>query len=84
MTEQEKLRREQLWTSLGTEKQRQMTEEYRKLREWGRDQRRRREQELKEKGEWQEYGLDANQNKFLDIIEEEKKRLLDLQKKYGL
>lgn len=84
MTEQERTRRKQLWDSMSTEKQKQMADEYRKLREWEQEQRKKREKELREKGEWQEYGLDANQEKLADIIAEGKRRLIDLQKKYGL
>ena len=84
MTEQEKLQRKQLWNSMSPDKQKQMIDEYQKIREWEQEQRKRREEELRDKGEWQEFGLDVNQEKLADIIAEGKRRLIDLQKKYGL
>lgn len=79
----EKIKRVEAWESLSDEQRKKLEEEYIELLEWDRGQRTAREAELKGKGEWSNYGLDANQEKFADIIAEKNRRFYELQKKYG-
>lgn len=71
------------WEKLTEEQRIQLEKDYKDLQEWDKMKREQREVELKSCGEWLECGLDANQEKFADIISEKKRRFQELQKKYG-
>lgn len=71
------------WDSLTNTQKKALEKEYKELQDWYEQQRENREKELKTEGKWIEYGLDANQKKFSDVIAERKRRFAALQKKYG-
>lgn len=71
------------WDKLSEDQKAALENEYRELQKWDIEQREARKNELKHKGEWLEYGLDTNQEKFSDIIAERNRRFKEIQKKYG-